>query len=197
MTNLSRNLFGCLALCCLLGQSVMSQDILATWENGSLTPTLSPVASLGATLTLDTAADAYAAGSTDGTYGAFGSGADTGALSFRLQTDHAFTLTVANHTSSNAVLDAIRFDFVRRFNDSPENILVSYESGNLDAGPVPLLSTNVLNNSTETGDYPDFDVLLSPSLNDTELAPTESAVFSIVISGGAATRTPLLLNQTG
>jgi hypothetical protein len=186
-----------LALCLFAGRNGFAEQVLASWENGILSPTQTPVAGVGATLSLTVAADTYASGSTDGSYGTFGFGAAVTPGSFRIQTSEAFTITVNNGTASNMVLNAIRFDFARRFSGSPELLSVTYESGDLGAGPVVLLSESVAKFGSDTGDYPDFDALLSPTLADTELAPSESAVFSVAISGGAGSRSMLDNRQSG
>ncbi len=175
---------------CFAGHIADAEQVLAAWENGITTPTIT-VPGIGITLGLTVAVDTYSAGSTDGTYGTFGSGAAASAVSFRIQTAETFTLTVVNNSVSNVALTAVRFDFVRRFNGSPVNILVSYNSGDLGAGPVQLLSQSVSTTATETGNYPDKDALLSPALTDTELAPGESAIFSVAISGGTGARSML------
>jgi hypothetical protein len=174
-----------------MGHSGVAEQLLASWEEGTTTPSHTPVAGVDASLGLTSAADTYAAGSIDGTYGSFGSGASVISNSFRIQTAETFTLTVNNNSVSNLNLAAIRFDFARRFNGSPELLSVAYESGDLGAGPVVFLSESVDKFGSDSGDYPDFDVLLSPTLADTELAPLESAVFAVAISGGSGSRSML------
>jgi hypothetical protein len=175
----------------LMDYSVAAEQLIASWEDGVTSASQSPAAGVGVSLSLASAADTYAAGSTDGTYGSFGSGAAVSPVSFRIQNSETFTVTVSNMTATNLNLTAIRFDFVRRFNNAPDTVEVEYTSGDLGPGPVQLLLQSVPTGSVDVGDYPDFDVYLSPLLGEPELAPTESAVFSVMISGGAGSRAML------
>ena len=187
------SIFTGLLLGCLLANDAGAEQVLAAWENGSLTTSQPGIDGLDVSLTGVNTMDA--AGSTDGTYGTFGSGASASAASFKLTGSQTVTLTVANNTASSATLDAIRFDFVRRFGGSPQDIQVRYDSGSLGSGPVTLFQTsNVGTTGYDSGDYPDYDIILSDMLADTELAVGDSAIFSIVVDGATAGGKSLLDN---
>ena len=135
------SIFTGLLLGCLLANDAGAEGVLAAWENGSLTSSQPGIEGLDVSLTGVNTMDA--AGSTDGTYGTFGSGASASAASFKLIGSQTVTLTVANNTASSATLDAIRFDFVRRFSGSPKDIAVTYDSGDLGTNSVLLFQANI------------------------------------------------------
>lgn len=107
---------------------VSAEEVLVSWEDGIASPTKPSAPGFSAALSLTSAADTYASGSTDGTYGTFGAGASASPTSFRIQNSETFTLSVTNDSVGNIKLKAIRFDFVRRFNASPEVLEVNYVS---------------------------------------------------------------------
>jgi arylsulfatase A-like enzyme len=166
---------------------VSAEQRLVSWEEGLTTPSGNPVAGLQATLNVNAGVSADSAGSADGSYGTFGSGASVSGASFKLNNTAQLTVTLQNNTTGSLVLDALRFDFLRRFPGSPKDLLVTYDSGNLGAGPVILFQTNnLVITGFDSGDYPDFDILLAHHLSETNLAPGESAVFSIVADNASA-----------
>jgi len=180
-------LLGASMLCgALLSQGTAAEQVLTAWENGTSAPSSAGLAGLNVTLNRR-ASTTDTVGSDDGSYGSFGTGASTAGASFKLQNSLRLTLTLVNNTAGALHLDALRFDFVRRFEGSPKDLLVTYDSGDLGVGPITLFQTNnVAQTVIDSGDYPDYDVLLSGTLADTELAPGETAVFSILADDASA-----------
>ncbi len=179
---------------CLFTNGEGAEELLVAWESGTVVPSAAGLPGLDITLNAGTSTT-DTGGSDDGTYGSFGSGAMITPASFQLKNSVQLTLTLVNNTADNLVIDAIRFDFVRRWNGSPADLLVTYDSGDLGAGPVSLFqTTNIATTAFDSGDYPDYDVLLSGNLADTQLAPGETAVFSILANNASGTAKSMLDN---
>ena len=92
-------------------------------------------------------------------------------------------LTVTNNSSSALNLNSLLFDYSRFYPNSPQDITVSYESGNLVSveAPTVIATFNVETPTGPTGNYRDFRVSLE-GLADTGLASGQHAVFALQVS---------------
>jgi hypothetical protein len=79
-------------------------------------------------------------------------------------------------TSADILLESVNFDYEIPFNASPRDLVVTYESGLADAGPVELLS--ILDQVKTTG-MVNVDIDLSLHLGDRILSAGETVVFRI------------------
>lgn len=135
-------------------------------------------------------------GSEDGTYGSIGgdgAGAVTrsGGYEIRIGDDVdnpqlSLGFSITNNTAEALELSSINFDYGRFFDNSPADIALFYDQGDL-LGVAPGTLINSASNVKTTGklaDYNDYDWSLS-ALADTTLAPGESAQFSLVGSQAA------------
>ena len=119
-------------------------------------------------------------GSTDGTYGpseTIGNTATDGAMSIRVDKDKVF-FTIKNSTKRNIHLSKIVFDFASVNGNSPRNLSLYYESGDLsDANETLLIRWEaILNGLGVVSDYEDQELDLS-ILGDQILGPGEDALF--------------------
>ncbi|WP_168441897.1 endonuclease/exonuclease/phosphatase family protein [Pontiella desulfatans] len=119
-------------------------------------------------------------GSTDGTYGPAvetGSTAADGAMSIRVD-KNTIHFSVSNGTSRNIHLDKVVFDFASINGNSPRNLELYYDSGDLadPDGTLLMRWTSILNGLASVSDYEDKELDLS-LLGDQILGPGEEAVF--------------------
>lgn len=167
-----------------------SDDIVAGWNSipgprGSFKWSGTPLAGVsdldsvtGSLWGGDGARDTW--GSLDGTYGAtkaVGNTTANGAMSLRTDRPELF-FKVQNNSPHSVSLTRIVFDFASINNNSPQNLQLSYHSGNL-ANPdgTPLASwTSILNGLGTNSDYEDVEVDLGV-LSDQVLSPGQSATF--------------------
>ena len=122
-------------------------------------------------------------GSTDGSYGpneAVGSSVADGSMSLR--TDRPMLLfSLSNNGSTSLSLQRIAFDFASVNNNSPQNLRLLYESGDLNVPNGTQIAEwrSILNGLDTVSDYEDVEVELS-LLADRSLAPGQSATFRFV-----------------
>ena len=119
-------------------------------------------------------------GSTDGSYGpseTIGSTATNGAMSIRVDLDKVF-FTIKNNTKRNIHLSKIVFDFASVNGNSPQNLSVYYQSGDLSDPNETLLARweSILNGLGTVSDYGDQELDLGV-LADQILAPGQDALF--------------------
>ena len=119
-------------------------------------------------------------GSSDGTYGpneTIGSSATNGAMSIRVDKDKVF-FTIKNNTKRNIHLSKIVFDFASVNGNSPRNLSVYYQSGDLSDPNETLLARweSILNGLGTVSNYEDKELDLS-ILEDQILAPGQDALF--------------------
>lgn len=119
-------------------------------------------------------------GSTDGTYGAtelVGSSATDGSMSIRVDLPNV-RFTVTNGSTRNIHLNKVVFDFASVNGNSPRNLSIYYQSGDLSDADETLLVRweSILNGLATVSDYEDMELDLS-MLDDQILGPGESAIF--------------------
>jgi len=124
--------------------------------------------------------------STDGTYGSGPATAASTANAIRVRLDlstRAYVLvTITNNTGSSLYLGAFHFDYSRWYDNSPKDVALYYDSGDLTNDPNTLIgSASNLSVRGPTGDYDDFDYSLSV-LSDVTLDNGQSATFRLVVS---------------
>lgn len=127
-------------------------------------------------------------GSNDGTYGDDFAGAPTGAQgAYKVATIshlNRIRVRVVNNTGSDLQLDAVHFDYSRWFANSPQDITLSYHTGDLSVtDDTAINSVSGLLQLGTTTDYDDFDWLLT-GLADSILADGEQAEFDLTTSAG-------------
>ncbi len=130
--------------------------------------------------------------STDGDYGgllAEGSSANTAIGVRESSQGPAVSVRITNNTGSALYLGTFHADYSRWFNNSPQDVTLYYESGDL-ANPEETLINTVaeLQVLGKVSDYDDFDWSLS-GLDDIVLANGESATFRLEISNYASSNT--------
>ncbi|MGE9270021.1 MAG: endonuclease/exonuclease/phosphatase family protein [Verrucomicrobiales bacterium] len=119
-------------------------------------------------------------GSTDGTYGpsqAVGNSVTDGSMSIRVDFSNV-RFSISNGTKRNLYLGQIVFDFASVNGNSPQNLSIYYESGDLaDADETLLVKwESILNGLGQISDYEDKELDLSV-LGDQILEPGQEAVF--------------------
>ena len=119
-------------------------------------------------------------GSTDGTYGAekpTGSSSVDGAMSIRMDLPNV-RFTVRNNSKRNIHLNKLVFDFASINGNSPQNLNIYYESGNLSDANETLLMRweSILNGLSFISDYGDKELNLG-MLQDQILGPGQTATF--------------------
>ena len=123
---------------------------------------------------------------TDGTYGVGPGAALDAANAFTVKTggNHELFLTVTNHNQLFLVLDTIHFDYGRWWGDSPQDVALYYDSGDLSAADGALINSyaGATQLNSRSGDYDDFDWNLGAALGDITLSKGQSATFRFVVS---------------
>jgi len=128
--------------------------------------------------------------STDGTYGTEPiPGSPTTANTIAVREGYTVFLDITNNTGGDLVLNTLHFDYSRLFENSPQNVDVFYDSGDLDdSNNTQLLDVNNLAVlGTNTGNYNDFDIDLDSILSDVTLANSESATFRFIFTNANTT----------
>jgi len=130
--------------------------------------------------------------STDGDYG---SGPDEGSTSNRAigvresSFGPAVLVQITNSTGGSLNLGTFHFDYSRWFNNSPKDVALYYDSGDLtDLEDTLINSVSDLPVLGKAADYDDFDWSLSV-LSDVTLANGESATFRLEVSNYASNNT--------
>ena len=122
-------------------------------------------------------------GSNDGSYGPttpVGSTNVDGAMSLR--TDRPLlSVSLTNNSTSSLSLSQIVFDFASVNGNSPQNLSLIYQSGDLNVSDGTQLAswTSLLNGLASVSDHEDIAVDLT-TLSDRSLAPGEEATFHFV-----------------
>ncbi|MGJ8654020.1 MAG: tandem-95 repeat protein [Opitutaceae bacterium] len=119
-------------------------------------------------------------GSTDGTYGStesVGNATVNGSMSIRVDLDK-INFTITNNTGRNIHLNKVAFDFASVNGNSPQNLSIYYQEGDLSDPDETLLVRweSILNGLGTVSDYEDMDLDLS-ILDDQILAPGQEAIF--------------------
>ena len=150
------------------------QDVALTGVTGTVDPTM---------ITQDTWS------STDGTYGAFSSGAaGTGSGSVRARdNDPNVDVSITNNTGGDLTLDTFHFDIGKVLSTASNDVALQYLSGNLaDPDGTAINSATGLTAlaDSDEADWGDFDWSLA-GLSDRTLANGESATFRLTFSNGS------------
>jgi hypothetical protein len=126
------------------------------------------------------------ANSTDNNYGSEPGTPLNAANSIRVITggNYELFLSVTNNTEKHLVLEILHFDYGRWWPNSPQDVALYYDSGDLSATTNTLINsftgTTPLNG--KSGDYDDFDCALKAALGDITLTSGEGATFRLVAS---------------
>ncbi len=130
------------------------------------------------------------AGSSDGTFGTL-SGASVLQTGYHVREGNTnknsrVDVRIQNNTGGPLQLESISFDYGRMYENSPQDVTLSYAYGNLDeAEHTQIFTATNLDVTGQYGDYHDFDIPLT-NLNDVVLAEGQQATFrfSIDNAGG-------------
>ena len=179
----------------LAAHSTSATDLAAAWTSGVATPDYLAVG-ISASLSGSGVSFGTQSGSNDGTYGTYGSGAPVLPGCFSLNNNGTLTLTIANNTGSDIPLQGLHLDFNRQWNNSPQDITVTYLSGDLGNGPVDLGGLyNLLQNSATLTDFFDLSIDLVRSGLSTHVLPAGgTATFALTASDASGTSKSLLDN---
>ncbi|HUV65734.1 MAG TPA: hypothetical protein VMW24_17695, partial [Sedimentisphaerales bacterium] len=133
--------------------------------------------------------------STDGTYGSGPATAASTSNAVRAKLDQpsraVVSVQITNNTGGSLYLGTFHFDYSRWYANSPRDIALYYDSGDLENDDNTLInSASELAVAGPTGDYDDFDWSLSV-LNDVTLDNGQSATFRLEVSNA------LLANTAG
>ena len=129
------------------------------------------------------------AGSTDGTFGGSYTGASTALTGFAVRgTNSMDTLgfSIINQSGAPLRIDAVHFDYSSWWANSPKDVALFYDSGDLTGvtNQTVIHSVVGLSNTGKNGNYPDFDLSLA-GLPDRVLDHGEEANFKLVVSNAA------------
>ena len=124
--------------------------------------------------------------STDGNYGSGPATAASTSNAIRARLDQpsraVVSVQITNNTGGSLYLGTFHFDYSRWYGNSPQDIALYYDSGDLDNDDNTLInSASELAVAGPTGDYDDFDWSLSV-LNDVTLDNGQSATFRLEVS---------------
>jgi hypothetical protein len=128
-------------------------------------------------------------GSTDGTFGT-APGASVDLTVFAVRATNGVDTAVFSLVNRSGVpvrLDAIHFDYSSWWANSPRDVVLAYESGDLTdvSSQTVIQSMTGLSNTGKSGNYPDFDWSLAV-LNDRVLEHGEGVHFSLQVSNAGA-----------
>ena len=131
--------------------------------------------------------------STDGNYGSGPATAASTANSVRAKLDlpsrAIVSVQITNNTGGSLYLGTFHFDYSRWYGNSPRDVALYYDSGNLANDDNTLInSASELSVVGPVGDYDDFDWSLSV-LNDVILEDGESATFRLEVSNAIQANT--------
>ncbi|WP_136063496.1 hypothetical protein [Pontiella sulfatireligans] len=164
----------------------ISDGLLAGWHTASGDPDVAAAGISGELLTGSLFDVDSSAGSTDGSFGTSLDGASTEWTAYAVRGTNgsdAVVFSVVNRSGAPVRLDAIHFDYARWWADSPKDIALVVDSGDLDGvtNGTPVQSAADLPNFGKTGDFDDFDWSLS-GLPDQVLAHNEEVWFRLSAS---------------
>ena len=137
-------------------------------------------------------------GSNDGTYGPTESTDSTaidGAMSIRVDAPN-LRFRVTNGTKRNIHLNKVVFDFASINGNSPRNLSIYYESGDLSDANETLLSRreSILNGLSFISDYEDVELDLS-MLEDQILGPGQDATFRFQVDEASNSTQALVVDN--
>jgi hypothetical protein len=140
--------------------------LLAGWHTGSGNPDVAAVGISGELLTGSLYDVDSSSGSTDATFGTSLHGASTELTAYAVRGTNgsdAVVFSVVNHSGAPLRLDAIHFDYASWWEDSPKDIALVVDSGDLEGvtNGTPVQSAANFPNIGKTGDFYDFDWSLS------------------------------------
>lgn len=131
------------------------------------------------------------AGSTDGTFGSAITGASTALTAYAVRTatpgsTDTASFQIVNNSGLDLRLDTIHFDYSRWFAGSPQDVTLTYASGDLSTttGTVINAATGMLD-LAKVDNYQDFDWSLA-GLPDRILANGEKATFNLTASNATS-----------
>ena len=131
--------------------------------------------------------------STDGTYGSGPATAASTANAVRVRLDQpsraVVLVQITNNTGGSLCLGTFHFDYSRWYANSPTDVALYYDSGDLTNDPNTLIgSASNVSVRGPTGNYDDFDWSLSV-LGDVTLDNGQSATFRLEVSNAALANT--------